>query len=512
MSAPPAIPPVIPPAISPAIQAAFDPERLRAEGHQLIDALADQLARWHAGDGPALPWRDPAEARRSWAATLPGGPGAAGAVGPAAAVAPGLGAGALVEDLLGAARASTALAHPHVMGHQVPPPLPAAVLAEAVAALLNNGIGVAEMGPAGVPIELAVIDWMCRRLGLPAGAGGVMTSGGSLGNLTALLAMRQARAGYDTWREGAHAGPPLAVVVSADAHYSIARAVRIMGWGDGGAIAAPVDAHHRMTAAAVRGALEGAGARRVIGVVAVAGSTATGAFDPLDELAELAAERGLWLHVDAAHGGGASLSAALRGKLRGIERADSIVWDAHKMMMMPALVTAVLFRREPDAYAAFAQQASYLFAAGAPEAAWWDLGQRSLECTKRMMALEVWACLRTHGEALFGEIVERQHALAGELARRIAAAPDFELALEPESNIVCFRHLPSPGATLGATPLDLDAHNRALRARVVADGRFYIVGAELPRGYFLRSTLMNPLIEARDLADLLDHLRGLCRS
>src|SRR5689334_21885425 len=214
--------------IPPAILEVFDPERFRADGHRLIDALADQLARWHAREGLAIAWRDPAEARRAWAGLPPGE------------------RGELVDDLLRAARASTALAHPRVMGHQVPPPLPGAVLAETASALLNNGMAVAEMGTAAVPIELAVVDWMCRRLGLPDGAGGAMTSGGSIGNLTALLAMRQARAGYDAWRDGAHAGPPLAVVVSADAHYSVARALRIMGWGDGGAVPAALDACHRM--------------------------------------------------------------------------------------------------------------------------------------------------------------------------------------------------------------------------------------------------------------------------
>ncbi|MGN6109576.1 MAG: pyridoxal phosphate-dependent decarboxylase family protein, partial [Kofleriaceae bacterium] len=372
-------------------------------------------------------------------------------------------------------------------------------------ALLNNGMAVAEMGPAAVPIELAVIDWMARRLGLPAGAGGVMTSGGSLGNLTALLAMRQARAGFDAWQGGAHAGPPLAVIASSDAHYSLARTVRVMGWGDRGAIAAPVDEHHRLTGAAVERALAEAGDRRVIGIVAAAGSTATGAFDPLDELADVAARHELWLHVDAAHGGSAALSAQHRAKLRGIERADSVVWDAHKLMMMPALVTAVLFRRESHAYEAFAQQASYLFAASRPAETWWDLGQRTLECTKRMMALEVWAALRAHGEAWFGQLVDHQHALAAAFAAQVAAAPDFELALAPESNIVCYRHRP-PGLDGAA----LDAHNRALRARVLADGRFYVVGTQLPAGYHLRSTFMNPLTETRDLVELLDHLRALC--
>lgn len=469
-----------------AIRDAFDPARFRADGHRLVDALADQLARWQAGDSQAVPWRDPARARETW---------------------DDLGRGELVEDLMRVAQASTAVANPRVLAHQVPPPLPGAVLAEAVSALLNNGMAVAEMGPAAVPIELAVLGWMARALGLPATAGGAMTSGGSLGNLTALLAMRQLRAGFDVWSAGAHAGPPLAVIAGADAHYSVARAVRVLGWGDGGAIAASLDGAHRMTAASVAQALAAAraGDRKVIGIVAAAGSTATGAFDPLDELADLAAREGLWLHVDAAHGGSVALSERQRHKLRGIERADSVVWDAHKLMMMPPLVTAVLFRDEHHAYAAFAQQASYLFAAGQqPSDTWWDLGQRTLECTKRMMALEVWVALRAHGAAWFGEVVDRQHDLAQELAARVAAAPDFELALSPESNIVCYRHLP-PGGVTGAA---LDAHNRALRTKVLERGEFYVVGTQLPGGYYLRSALMNPLITSADLGALLAHLRA----
>ncbi|MBA2539765.1 MAG: aminotransferase class V-fold PLP-dependent enzyme, partial [Deltaproteobacteria bacterium] len=309
--------------------------------------------------------------------------------------------------------------------------------------------------------------------------------------------------GFDVWKQGAHAGPPLAVIVSTDAHYSIARTLRIMGWGDRGVIAAPIDAHHRLTPEAAETALGQAGDRRVIGIVAAAGSTATGAFDPLHELADVAERHGLWLHVDAAHGGGVALSETQRSKLRGIERADSVVWDAHKLLMMPALVTAVIYRREAHAYEAFAQQASYLFADATPDQSWWDLGQRTLECTKRAMALELWSALRTQGEAWFGEVVDRQAELARQLAAKVAAAPDFELALMPESNIVCFRHLGS------VTPGELDAHNRMLRKRVIEDGTFYIVGTQLPGGFYLRSTLMNPLTEEVDLDALLDYLREL---
>lgn len=454
--------------VPPAIGQAYDPERFRREGHALIDALADALARWHAREGAVIPWRSPDEARRAWA---------------------DLGQGELVASMQQVVAASTGLHHPRYLGHQVAPPLPGAALAELVSALLNQGTGVYEMGPASAPIELAVVDWMCRIAGYPAGAGGTLTSGGSLGNLTALLAMRQARAGYDAWRGGTQ--EPLAVITSSDAHYSVARAVRVMGWGDAGVITVPVDDKHRLRAAAIEAALDS----RVIGIVAAAGSTATGAFDPLDEIADVAEKHRLWLHVDAAHGGGALLSARHRGKLAGIARADSLVWDAHKLMMMPALVTAVLFKDGAHAYEAFAQQASYLFAGGAPADTWWDLGQRTLECTKRAMSIELWSAMRAHGEAWFGEVVDRLFELARIFAEKLSASGDFELALPPEGNIVCFRHTA--------------ADNRALRRRVVEDGRFYIVGTELDGRYHLRTTIMNPLTEAADLDELIEHLRCL---
>ena len=475
--------------VPPVIAEAFSTERFRADGHRLIDAVADALARWQRREGVVLSWRTPDEALGMWSRK-------------------GFGGVDLIDDLRRIMASSTALAHPHCMAHQVPPPLPGSALAELVSAILNNGMAVYEMGPAAVPIELSVIEWMCSKLGYGEGASGVLTSGGSLGNLTALLAMRQAHAGFDVWKQGAHAGPPLAVIVSSDAHYSVARTLRIMGWGDEGAIVAPVDQQHRLTAEAVEKAMSFGHGKKIIGIVAAAGSTATGAFDPLHELADVAERHGLWLHVDAAHGGGAALSLGQRHKLSGIERADSIVWDAHKLMMMPALVTAVLFKNGAHTYEAFAQQASYLFANAAPEETWWDLGQRTLECTKRMMAIEVWTALRVHGEELFGEIIDRLVVLAAEMAARLRNTDDFEVALDPELNIVCYRHRPyelEPGP-------GLDAHNRSLRQRVVEDGRFYIVGTQLPRGYFLRSTIMNPLIEPSDFDALIEHLRSLCRS
>jgi L-2,4-diaminobutyrate decarboxylase len=168
----------------------------------------------------------------------------------------------------------------------------------------------------------------------------------------------------------------------------------------------------------------------------------------------------------------------------------------------------VIFKKRWQAFGAFAEQeASYLFT-GAAQDAWWDLGTRTLECTKRMMSIEVWTALRVYGEELFGEIVDRLIVLAAELASRVDRADDFDLAVFPELNIVCYRHRP-PGLQPGP---ELDAHNRALRTKCAQDGRWYIAGTQLTEGYYLRSAIMNPLIETGDLDDLLDHLRLLCRS
>jgi len=476
-----------------AIAAAYDPNRFRYDGHRLIAILGQQLERAERrDDAPVLPWVEPAASLAAWPAEFPEDGGAD-----------------LVDHLQRVIAASIRLHHPRYLGHQVAPPLPAAALADLVGAVLNNGMAVYEMGPAATPIELACVRWMAQQLGFPDGAGGVITSGGSVGNLTALLAARQATAGFDAWSGGAHAGPPLAVLCSAQVHYSISRALRIMGWGDGGAVAVPVDDRFRLRPEALAAALGRAAddGRRVIAVVASAGSTATGSFDPLDEIAGLCGERGLWLHVDGAHGGSAALSARHRGLVAGIERADSVVWDAHKMMMMPALLTAVLFRDGRRSYEAFAQDASYLFTAERPDDEWWNLGQRTLECTKRMMAAQLYAALTAHGRGLFEEIVDRLFALGRSLAARVAAAGDFELAYPPEANIVCFRWR---GAGGGAAA-DLDGLQAAIRRRALELGRYYLVQTRLDGALWLRCALMNPLTEDGDLDGLLEHLREIGR-
>ncbi|HTJ46110.1 MAG TPA: pyridoxal-dependent decarboxylase [Kofleriaceae bacterium] len=466
------------------IRDVYDPSRFRADGHRLIDALADLLERMEGRDErPVLALDDPKSAVEAWTARM----------GERAD---------LVDTLVAAADGSTRLHHPRYLGHQVPPPAPGGMLADLVAAFCNNGMAVYEMGPTAVPIELACVTWMAEKLGLPKDAGGLFTSGGSLGNLTALLAARQAAAGFDVWGLGAHAGPPLAVLCSDQVHYSIARALKIMGWGEAGAIPVATDERLRLDPSALPAAMARAQSmgRKVIAVVASAGATATGALDPIPACADFCAQHELWLHVDGAHGAALAMSARHKHKIAGIERADSIVWDAHKMLAMPALCTAVLFRRHRDVYQAFAQEASYLFAGNDPDDEWWNLGLRTMECTKRMMALELYACVRAYGDDFFRDYVERVCELGASFAQKLEAA-GFEVLAPPDMNIICYR-------VRGHD----DEQTARLRTASLADGRFYILKTRARGALWLRSAIMNPLTEPRDLDELIAHLQTLARA
>jgi L-2,4-diaminobutyrate decarboxylase len=470
------------------LRAAYDPAVFRARGHALVDQLADYLAQAEARALPVLPQVTPARMVAEWPANFPESP-----------------TGTTLEEIVARVLAhSNHLHHPRFVGHQVTAPLPSAALCDLVAALLNNGMAVFEMGPASTAMERALCRWLAAQIGFPEGADGIFTHGGSVGNLTALLAARTARAGFDLWREGNAAGPPLCVLASRESHYSVSRAVRILGWGEGGIAPVATDEKFRLRPDALAAAQHEAEARgrKVIAVVASAASTSTGAYDPLHPIADYCAERGLWLHVDGAHGASVALSPRHRQLVDGIERADSVVWDAHKLMLTPALCTAVLFRDGRRSYDTFAQQASYLFSDESGDGEWWSIGLRTLECTKRMLSLKLYATLALHGTKMFSDYVTAVFDQGARFAEKIRATSDFELATFPDGDIVCFRHRPRDleGAAL-------DAHQEKIRAKILASGAFYIVQTRLPAGIFLRVTLINPLTTDGDLDALLDAVR-----
>lgn len=467
------------------IDEAYDPSNFRQRGHELVDLLADYLASTHKDEKPRVfkPF-DPEDLYKSWSEKL-GDKNSDSFEG---------WAGEVIED-------SIHLHHPGYMGHQVSPVLPEAALADLLSAFMNNGVGVYEMGSPTVAMERAVIKELAGHLGFDSGADGFLTSGGTLGNLTALLAARQIKAGGDIWKDG-NGERKFGFLVSEQAHYSISRAVKILGWGEDGMLAVPVDERYRMNTACLSDAYRRARSENieVLGAVGSACSTATGSFDPLDEIADFCKEFNLWFHVDAAHGGAAAYSATYRPLLKGVERADSVIVDFHKMMMCPALVTGVIFKNPVSPYRTFAQKASYLWEKEEHE--WYNLGKRTFECTKDMMALKVYALLSRYGPELFAEIVNRLFNLGKSFAALIKERENFKLAVEPQSNIVCFRHAP-PSAS------DLDSHNRNIRRRLIDNGNYFIVQTELGGKLYLRTTLMNVYSGEDEFMGLLDEIEEL---
>jgi L-2,4-diaminobutyrate decarboxylase len=319
-----------------------------------------------------------------------------------------------------------------------------------------------------------------------------------------MLAMRQTRAGFDVWSEGSAGGPPLCVLASADAHYCVGRAVQVMGWGQQGVEPVAVDEHFRMSVEALPAALRRATerGRNVLGVVATAGSSASGAVDPLVAIADFCESHDLWLHVDGAHGASAAFSETHRPLLQGIERADSVVWDGHKLLALPGLATAVVYRDGARSYAPFRQQASYLFGDGEEPERWYDYGLRNMECTKRMISVKVYLTLAALGTALLDRYVSGRFELARRFAAAVADASDFVLACEPECNIVCFRYAPK------GEPLDDDAQDR-IRVALMKRGDFLITRSRLAGRTWMRCTIMSPHTRDEHLADLLDAIRGL---
>lgn len=394
--------------------------------------------------------------------------------------------------------------HPKYIGHQVAPTAPVSALATLISAQLNNGMAIYEMGQASTAIEKVVIQKFTDAIGWKNGDG-FLTSGGTLANLTALLAARKAKAQTDVWNDGHES--KLAIMVSAEAHYCVDRAARIMGLGTNGIIKIPVDSQYKIDTNLLEASYGKASSQglEVIAIVGSAPSTSTGIHDDIEAIYAFAKAHNLWFHIDAAHGGAAIFSPKYKHLLQGIEKADSVIIDGHKMMGTAAITTAVLYKNTADSYATFSQQAQYLWEQNEdPE--WFNMAKRTFECTKSMMSLRFFAIWNAYGDAFFDDFVTTLYDSARQFATLIEKATDFELFLPPESNIVCFRYIANIAEE------DYDNINRQLRKTLLEDGEFYIVATQLKEGYYLRTTFMNPFTKGNHMEQLLDKIREVVKN
>ena len=368
-------------------------------------------------------------------------------------------------------------------------------IADALASCYD--INLAVDAGAATQIERQAVRWVAEFLGYPSSAGGAFTSGGTISNMTALAAARQ-RALPES-RNGGMMGRPAAVYCSQEVHYSITRAVEILGIGSRNLRSLPIDDRRRLLPDAVAAAIDEDRARGVVpvAVVASAGTTLTGAVDPLDELADVCVGRGVWLHVDGAYGLPAAATERKRELFRGLERADSCAVDAHKWLYLPKSCSVVLVRRPEDLIAAFAHREGYL-PHQRHELHAVDI---TLEYSRGFRALKAWLALRAHGAPAFRSAIENNLHQADLLYRTVRAQPDFEvLGPPPQLSIVPFRHIPR-----GA--VDIDAHNAALARALLEDGRVYVASALIDDAVYLRPCFVNFRTRDEDVLALVEVAR-----
>ncbi|NRB52221.1 MAG: aminotransferase class V-fold PLP-dependent enzyme [Saprospiraceae bacterium] len=468
------------------LQAAYDPEAFRSMGYQLIDELADYLAKCQAGaeEIPANPWIKPEEARERWSAAVD----QAGSV-------------SSLQILVDTLKEGVHLHHPKYMGHQISPPIPITALAGLVSDWMNNGMGVYEMGVPGSTMEHLAVKKVSQYMGFSDAADGFITSGGTLANTTALLAARSIKAQQNVWTDGHD--QPLALMVSEAAHYCVDRAAKIMGWGEKGIIKVPVNDRYQMKTDQLQRLYQEASDAgvQVIAVVGSACSTATGSFDDLRAIAKFCQQHDLWFHVDGAHGAALAFSGKYKDRVKGIELADSVAMDFHKMLLTPSITTALIFKDGKHSYQTFSQRADYLFEQADPE--WFNFAKRTFECTKLMLGLKAFITLSQYGVKLWDEAVTAVVDLSQAFAQMIKDHPAFELAVEPECNIVCFRYQQE-----GISKKEQNQLNDRLRQSILEDGEFYIVKTWLGEELWLRTTLANPLSTTTELKGLLDKIEG----
>lgn len=392
--------------------------------------------------------------------------------------------------------------HPRYLAHLNCPVVIPAVLGEAVLSAVNSSLDTWDQSAGGTLIERKLVDWTAARIGLGPAADGVFTSGGTQSNLQALLLAREeAKPGRD---EGDSLGR-LRVFASEVSHFSVKKSARLLGLGPDAVVSVPVDHDKRMQTVALAHELERCRQDGLtpMAVVATAGTTDFGSIDPLPEIAELCAQYGVWMHVDAAYGCGLLASLKYRDRIDGIERADSVTVDYHKSFFQPVSSSAVLVRDAATLRHA-TYHAEYLNPRRMVRERIPNQVDKSLQTTRRFDALKLWLTLRTMGADGIGQLFDQVCDLAQEGWKLLAADPRYDVVVEPTLSTLVFRYVPAAATD----PAEIDRANLHARKALFASGDAVVAGTKVGGRHYLKFTLLNPETRAADIAAVLDLIAG----
>ena len=400
--------------------------------------------------------------------------------------------------------------HPRYMGYFTPPPLMMSIVGELLAQVTQQGVDVWHAGPSAAFVEEEVLRWLCDLVGYGEGSFGVLTSGGVMANFMAMAVCRDihvcALTGSDQKPRGA-ALEGWRVYASDQAHFSIARALELLGFPRETLLVVESDRAFKLRAAPVAAAIERdrADGRRPLAIAAVAGSTNSGSIDAIGELADLADAEGLWLHVDAAYGGAARLSAREAARVGPLDRAHSLTIDPHKWFFQAYDIGGLLVRDGRHLAQTFSASPEYYGIQG--ELDFYKLG---FEGTRRWRALKLWLSWKHLGSEGLGRLVESNIDMARHLARRARDSEDFQVTPDdPELSVVCLRHLPGGRSAAGIAPAELDAHQVRLQAALEASGDGWLSTTRLRGSTWLRAGILNYMTTEDDVDVLLARLRDL---
>ncbi len=412
--------------------------------------------------------------------------------------------------------------HPRQFGYFTPPPLPMSIMGELLAQVANQGVDVWHAGPFAAFVEEEVVRWLCDLVGYGEGSFGLLTSGGVMANFMGMTLARDMHLGRIRGLDRPPRGAALEgarVYTSDQTHFSIARALDELGFPPETLVVLPADDDFHLRGASVAAAAQRdrAAGLTPFAIAAVAGSTNTGSVDSIWELADVAAAEDMWLHVDAAYGGGARLSERDRDRVPDLERADSVTVDPHKWFFQAYDIGGLLVRDGRALGAVFGGRAPEYYRGGEAQETAGDghdhddqlnFYKLSFEGTRRWRALKLWMTWKHLGTSGFGRLIEANDDLAAHLAARCAEADDFEaLPAVPELSVVCFRHRPP-----GLQGADLDAHQDRLQAALESSGDGWLTTTRLRGSTWLRAGIVNYLATEADIDHLLDTLRRLAMS
>lgn len=397
---------------------------------------------------------------------------------------------------------SVMVTHPNTMAHLHCPPLIAAQAAEVIINGLNQSMDSFDQAPAATVLEESLVSWLCGEAGLGAGSGGIFTSGGTQSNYMGLLLARDWSVKEKwNWNAPTQGLPPEAprmrILCSEAAHFTVEKSAAQLGLGTESVVRVATDESFRMRPEALNSALEKLRDTCLIpmAIVATAGNTDFGSIDPLPEIAGIAKGVDAWFHVDAAYGSALLFSGRYRDRIKGIELADSVSMDFHKLFWQPISCAAFLLR-DRTKFESMKMNADYLNPEAHQQMGIPNLVTRSLATTRRFDALKLWVSLQTLGRKKLGEMIDRTMDLASHAAEFIRNHAQLELMHEPGFGCVVFRYVP-------ASPIEANSFNAQLRQRLFDQGIAVVGHTRVQGRQCLKLTCMNPTVSNEQLRELL---------